>query len=156
MTDEEFLGYCLLHSQTDRALFVAAHCRRLFELAGEPFPEPSLPNSAWRSMPSDLVKPLVEQAQRGLVPRLQPTNTAWNGTTCLKLDPEGQPCLRPHHVGMGHVFKCRTCLRLAVNGLSGAPWDDWRQWRDAQLDECVIVIHARRGSRALCQRAARR
>jgi len=63
MNDDEFLGYCHWHSQTDRALFSAEHCRRLFALAGEAFPEPGLAISAFRSMPFELAGPLVEQAR---------------------------------------------------------------------------------------------
>lgn len=50
MTDKAFISYVEIHSQTDRALFSAADCRRLFELAGKDFPEPSLPGGAFRAM----------------------------------------------------------------------------------------------------------
>jgi hypothetical protein len=77
----------------------------------------------------------------------------WNGATCQKLDPEGKPCLRSYHHGDGHVFRCRTCLRLAVNGHSVAKWDPWQDRPD---DGCVIVIHARMRAKALCARPAPR
>lgn len=64
MSDEEFLNYCYHHSKTERALFAAGHCRRLFELAGEPFPEPTLGTEAFRSMDFELVGPLVERARK--------------------------------------------------------------------------------------------
>ena len=64
MNDDEFLSYCYWHSQTDRALFSAAHCRKLFALTGEPFPEPGLARAAFRSMPFELVGPLVDRARQ--------------------------------------------------------------------------------------------
>lgn len=66
MDDDEFLDYCYWHSRTERALFAAAHCRRLFALAAVPFPAPSLPDTAFRAMASDLVDPLVTQARSRL------------------------------------------------------------------------------------------
>ena len=70
MNDEEFLDYIYWHSQTERALFSAEQCRRLFELAERSFPEPNMPDTAWRSMEFHDIKHLVaagrERVQKGL------------------------------------------------------------------------------------------
>jgi Multiubiquitin len=58
-TDEELIGYCDLHSRTDRALFHRDHVRRMFELAGEPVPE--IPE--WVSVPAWDMEPLVKAAR---------------------------------------------------------------------------------------------
>ena len=34
MSDEEFLEYVIVHSQTEKAMFPMAHARRLLEMAG--------------------------------------------------------------------------------------------------------------------------
>ncbi len=38
MTDEELIGYCEIHCETERALFHANDINRMFVLAGEPDP----------------------------------------------------------------------------------------------------------------------
>jgi hypothetical protein len=38
MTDQEFIGYCELHSSTERRLFSAEHIGRLAKLAGKEVP----------------------------------------------------------------------------------------------------------------------
>lgn len=76
----------------------------------------------------------------------------WDGATCLKQDPEGHPCQRPYHKGGGHVFRCRTCARMADPMIPGlVRWDDWR--RHDLSDGCVYISHARTTGRrptALC------
>jgi hypothetical protein len=62
MTDHELLGYFLIHSETDRALFSRAQYVRLKLLAGEPVENPErLPRMfpVW----SPEAKPLVEKAR---------------------------------------------------------------------------------------------
>lgn len=61
-TNEFFLDYCSIHSETERALFHTDHLRRLLSLAGaeeefEPF------RGNWMSAHADVVKPLVARAR---------------------------------------------------------------------------------------------
>lgn len=62
--DEDFFQYCLIHSETELALFSARDCRRLFRLAREHFPVCRLPDAAFRSMDRWLVRELVNKARR--------------------------------------------------------------------------------------------
>lgn len=66
MTDLELVGYAEIHCETDRALFSVAQLRRLFALADVEFPEPSLPDSAFRSAGPGLVHRLTKLARRRL------------------------------------------------------------------------------------------
>lgn len=61
-TDDFFLGYVEIHSETDRALFSREHVRRLHELAGVPVPD--VPPFA--AMHADYAKPLVTKARQRL------------------------------------------------------------------------------------------
>ena len=36
MTDQELIGYCEIHCQTERALFIGRHINRMIALAGYP------------------------------------------------------------------------------------------------------------------------
>lgn len=62
MNDDEFLSYCLIHSETERHLFSGEQCRRLLTLAGEPAPE-LLVDCCWYGMDRFLVGPLVSAAR---------------------------------------------------------------------------------------------
>lgn len=46
-TDEEFLGYVEIHSQSERALFIAEHVNRLLELAGH---KGRVEEGSWRAV----------------------------------------------------------------------------------------------------------
>ena len=59
MEDDHFLGYCNLHSRTERALFSPDHVNRLFDLAGD---ERAGRCEMWVSMGPDFVDPLVDAA----------------------------------------------------------------------------------------------
>lgn len=61
MTDDEFLGYVLLHSKTDLALFSADHVKRLCKLAGETAPD--LYPKQFVGVHYDVAKPLVDKAR---------------------------------------------------------------------------------------------
>lgn len=68
-SDESFLGYCAIHSQTDRALFHWTDVARLYRLAGEPLdadiPEDGAPNVFW-AMHEDEAQPLIKKARERL------------------------------------------------------------------------------------------
>ena len=66
MDDDQFLGYCSIHSETPRALFHAEHLRRLLALADEPIPAGLVGSNGWFSAFADVVHPLVERAQQRL------------------------------------------------------------------------------------------
>lgn len=60
-SDEDFLTYCYIHSETPRALFSANQIVRLCELAKTKVPE--IPDSTWHSVHSHVVHPLVQRAR---------------------------------------------------------------------------------------------
>lgn len=62
--DERFIGYCELHSRTERALFHRQHVERLFALAGEP--ANLTPNLQWFTMREDVADPLAKLARERL------------------------------------------------------------------------------------------
>lgn len=68
-SDEEFIGYCSLHSRTERALFHRDHVRRMAALAGdEALLERLSAGDApeWFSVNEYVVAPLVTQARARL------------------------------------------------------------------------------------------
>lgn len=65
MNDNELIGYCNIHCETDLALFHKNHVRRMFELAGEPVPVNIDEQDFW-SVGPDLMRPLVKKAREGL------------------------------------------------------------------------------------------
>lgn len=60
-SDEQFLGYCYIHSETPRALFSAEQIIRLCKLAKTKVPE--IPDSTWHSVHARVVHPLVQRAR---------------------------------------------------------------------------------------------
>jgi hypothetical protein len=62
MNDEELLGYAMIHSRTDLALFHRGHVKRLLELAGRPVPEMIDAREFW-SLDWEVVEPLVKEAR---------------------------------------------------------------------------------------------
>jgi hypothetical protein len=78
MTDDDLLGYALIHCETERALFSIDHVRRLYELAGEP--DPGLPTTGvgFVSCGPDVVRPLVTAARE----RMTPTQRGTAGDRC--------------------------------------------------------------------------
>lgn len=69
-TDEDFLGYVSLHSETERALFHREHALRLIRLSGSALPKHQLPE--WLSIHARVAKPLVNQARCRLVAKRGP------------------------------------------------------------------------------------
>ncbi len=70
-TDEGFLMYVWLHSETERALFSREHVLRLLKLANVPESQYSLPLhflsvGTFVAVHSDIAQPLVERARRQL------------------------------------------------------------------------------------------
>lgn len=61
MTDEELIGYCDIHCETPRALFVGAHINRMIELAGAPPGFVQVPADRFYSV-KDPMKELVKLA----------------------------------------------------------------------------------------------
>ena len=66
MTDEQLIGYCEIHCETERALFKGTHINRMLKLAGPPkgFAS-SVPDDAWLSLHDDM-KTLCEAAKVNL------------------------------------------------------------------------------------------
>jgi hypothetical protein len=65
--NEDFLGYCTLHSATPRALYHAKHIRRLLELAGEYVQADALKDSqGFYAMHSEEADPLIKKAWKRL------------------------------------------------------------------------------------------
>jgi hypothetical protein len=66
--DESFLGYCEIHSRTERALFSGAQIRRLLELADHKMHiDPlDLHDGMWLTMRSYLADPLIDRARERL------------------------------------------------------------------------------------------
>lgn len=60
-TDEDLLGYALIHSQTDRALFHREHVKRIWTLAGRAVPN-DLPDFV--SVYYDTMSTVVEEARK--------------------------------------------------------------------------------------------
>jgi hypothetical protein len=60
MTDDEFLGYVLIHSETELHLFSGAQIKRLCELAGAPVP--SIGDADWYGVEQWTAEPLVKKA----------------------------------------------------------------------------------------------
>ena len=78
--NEEFLGYCELHSTTERALFSRVHVIRLHALAHVPI---ELEPGAFFAMHEDIVTPLAERARRFVRIAVVPAaTTSTNGTNC--------------------------------------------------------------------------
>lgn len=77
MADREFIEYCRMHSETERALFSAMHINRLFTLAGRP---PPLDNEAgfFVSMYAEEMHPLCDLAEARLEGRI----IDQGGTSC--------------------------------------------------------------------------
>lgn len=65
-TDEGFLTYVWLHSDTERALFSREHVLRLLKLANVPEGQYSLPMGSFISVPYAVAMPLIERARRQL------------------------------------------------------------------------------------------
>lgn len=63
--DESFLGYCEIHSRTERALFNGGQIRRLLELADLPVPR-DIRDSSWLTMRSCVADPLIYTARERL------------------------------------------------------------------------------------------
>jgi hypothetical protein len=57
MTDAELIGYCEIHCETERALFVGAHINRMIALAGFPpgFPA-AVPPDEFRSAHEEMAE----------------------------------------------------------------------------------------------------
>ena len=64
MGDEEFLGYVLAHSQTEKALFSMAHARRLLTLAGREDEAKACDGDGFVSIFYPTAKSLVEYARK--------------------------------------------------------------------------------------------
>lgn len=69
LTDEEFLGYCLIHGETERHLFSGAQVRRLLALAGEQ--DQLLHEDSWYPVYITEVRPLVDAARARKPSRLR-------------------------------------------------------------------------------------
>ncbi len=71
MDDRQLIGYCALHCETDRALFVGKHVNRMIELAG--FPESfvrEVPENEWfqvKEPMEELCKLARERIKGGVV-----------------------------------------------------------------------------------------
>lgn len=65
-TDEGFLMYVWLHSQTERALFSRQHVLRLLTLANVPEGQYSVSISSFIGVPFAVANPLLERARRQL------------------------------------------------------------------------------------------
>lgn len=65
MDDDEFLGYCHLHSRTERALFSGVDVARLYKLAGREKHAPAgLNPQGFFTMREGIADPLVEMARK--------------------------------------------------------------------------------------------
>lgn len=64
MTDERFLGYCDIHSQTDRALFHSDQVTRLYKLANEQVP--AMTKGAFYALHHWDAAPLIVKARKAL------------------------------------------------------------------------------------------
>jgi hypothetical protein len=54
MTDEELIGYCDLHSRTERGLFSAEQINRMVALAGLSEKVQRVPDGAWIALWDDM------------------------------------------------------------------------------------------------------
>lgn len=66
MSDDEFLSYCEVHSETPRAMFHIDHIRRLHELAGAENEKIAKATTDFYHFPEYLAQPLVEKARERL------------------------------------------------------------------------------------------
>jgi hypothetical protein len=65
-TDEGFLMYFWLHSETERALFSREHVLRLLKLANVPEGQYDIPMGRFIAVHYDVAKPLIDRARRQL------------------------------------------------------------------------------------------
>jgi hypothetical protein len=54
MNDDELIGYCSFHCQSERALFNAEQINRMLILSGNPFRIANIPNGQWRSVHEEM------------------------------------------------------------------------------------------------------
>lgn len=66
MTDNEFLGYCEIHCETDLAMFSRAQLDRLRALAGYADLTWKGPQPEWYSLGPDSIMPVVKAARTRL------------------------------------------------------------------------------------------
>jgi hypothetical protein len=78
-TDEEFLIYVELHSETERALFSREHVLRLLKLADVSKGEYNIPMGGFIAVHYDVAKPLIERARRQLKRQTPQLELPFNG-----------------------------------------------------------------------------
>ena len=90
MSDDEFIVYCELHAETDRALFQGKHVNRMLELAGFPNGYPkSIKEDQFVSLHEAMTElcrlaRLVQKQPHGPKP-LPPLPEGFNGTNVVDL-----------------------------------------------------------------------
>lgn len=64
LTDDDLPAYAYHHSRTERALFHAAHVRRLLELAGLPIPPRFKTSNGFHAVHEDEMDPILEAIKK--------------------------------------------------------------------------------------------